>query len=86
MTTNCFPIETAPKSGDILGWNGTIWVAIRWSGWGGGIWQCSHTGHNLTSTSDAIKWWMPMPSAPSENLDGKNLIVLCQNYHFQRNG
>lgn len=20
---------------------------VRWSGWGGGIWQCAATGHNI---------------------------------------
>lgn len=62
-------IETAPRDGtDILAFNGRIWIAVRWSQWGGGIWSCSNTGHNLLVTSHLLTHWKPMPPAPSREM------------------
>lgn len=59
------PISSAPRDGtNILAWDGAMWIAVRWCGWGGGIWQCSNTGHNLLHKSDKLQWWLPMPPLP----------------------
>jgi len=59
------PIYTAPGDGtDILVWDATMWRPVRWCGWGGGVWQCSATGHNITC--DDYKFWIPMLPSPEK--------------------
>jgi len=63
------PIETAPKDDikSILIFNKNGQMAIaRWSGWGGGVWRCAVTGHNLVSFDYGTTHWMPLPEPPKE--------------------
>lgn len=65
-------IEFAPKDGTkILVWDNStqVWIAVQWCGWGGGVWQCCSTGHNLISRSDYFTDWMHMPPGPKDNID-----------------
>ena len=62
------PIETAPKdSTHILAWDQyrKLWVAVRWCGWGGGVWQCSATGMNRMGDIDNLTHWIPMLPDPT---------------------
>ena len=67
------PIETAPKDGTgVLGYfpelKGYVapqeFIPMHWSGWGGGIWCNSTSGHNLLSAKPTH--WMPLPTPPEE--------------------
>jgi len=37
---------------------------VSWSGWGGGIWQCATTGHNLVASSNDITHFQHLPQPP----------------------
>ena len=59
-------MDSAPKDGtDILAFDGTIWRPIHWTGWGGGCWRCSATGHNIVATD--FEFWAKMPDPPIES-------------------
>jgi hypothetical protein len=65
------PIETAPKDGSAVlgyfpGYDGVSFarrdvIAMYWSGWGGGIWDCASSGHHIHQSPTH---WMPLPSPP----------------------
>lgn len=68
------PIETAPKDGtSVLGFipgrSGYIArqdiVPVHWSGWGGGVWDNSTSGHHLSSDPSH---WMPLPLGPGSHV------------------
>jgi hypothetical protein len=64
------PIETAPKDGTtVLGWIPRLGyvarqdcVPMNWSGWGGGVWENTTSGHKLGTEPTH---WMPLPPPPS---------------------
>ena len=65
------PIETAPRDGTaVLGYipskRGAYLarqdvVPIHWSGWGGGVWDNSTSGHHIV---EEVTHWMPLPEPP----------------------
>lgn len=63
------PIETAPKDGTaVLGWVPRLGYVARqdcipmhWSGWGGGVWENSTSGHKIGVEPE---FWMPLPPPP----------------------
>lgn len=67
------PIETAPKDGTtILAHNprGLAFFArqdvvpVHWTGWGGGAWENSTSGHKVF---DELTHWMPLPAPPNKH-------------------
>jgi len=70
---NWQPIETAPKDGTAIlafcplrsGYIADQRIRnVHWSEWGGGIWECTCSGHRPFETPTH---WMPLPAAPSES-------------------
>lgn len=64
------PIETAPKNGTtflgyVPAWRDYVArqdvCPMHWSGWGGGIWESSTSGHRI---HDEVTHWMPLPAPP----------------------
>lgn len=45
--------------------NGSGRMAIvRWTGWGGGSWQCAQTGHSNLIEPYEVTHWRPLPKPP----------------------
>lgn len=73
-------IESAPKDGSsILGFfpnrqrtyaGGRGTTSIHWSGWGGGIWELSHSG--LRCTSESPTHWRPLPEPPARAMEASD--------------
>lgn len=65
------PMETAPKDGQTILAHKPSGLAfsarqdvvpVHWTGWGGGAWENSTSGHKVF---DDLTHWMPLPAPPN---------------------